>query len=90
VKVRWAPEAENDRLNIMTYIAENDPMAALRMDDLFGAAAGDLAEFPERGREGIVPGARELIPHKSYRMVYQIIEDTVWVLAVVHTSRLWP
>ena len=90
MKVRWTPEAEGDRLEIMTYIAGEDPLAAVRMDDLFASAAGGLAEFPEMGRVGIVPGTRELIPHESYRLVYEISGDTVWVLAVVHTSRLWP
>ncbi|GEM_PF-1317151 len=83
------PKRSRRRESLLTPVLD-DPMAALRMDELFGVAAGDLAEFPERGREGIVLGTRELIPRNSYRTVYQIIEDTVWVLAIVHTSRLWP
>jgi len=31
-----------------------------------------------------------LIPHESYRLVYEIEGETVWVLALVHTARLWP
>jgi plasmid stabilization system protein ParE len=60
------------------------------MDDLFGDAAADLATHPEMGRSGRIPGTRELIPHASYRLVYEIDEDTVWVLALVHTARQWP
>ena len=33
---------------------------------------------------------RELIPHESYRLVYEIERETVWVLALVHTARQWP
>jgi len=90
VKIRWTPEAENDRLNIMTYIAGDDPLAALRMDELFGESVRALINFPEMGRDGIVPGTHELFPHKAYRIVYQIDGEAIWVLAVVHTSRLWP
>jgi hypothetical protein len=31
-----------------------------------------------------------LIPHESHRMVYEIRDDTVWILALIHTARLWP
>ena len=37
-----------------------------------------------------VAGTRELIPHPSYRVVYQVEGEAVWVLAVVHTARQWP
>ena len=37
-----------------------------------------------------VPGTREVIVHKSYCLVYEIEQDTVWVLALVHTARQWP
>jgi plasmid stabilization system protein ParE len=47
------------------------------MDELFGAAVGRLAEHPLTGRPGQVPGTRELIPHESYRLVYEAQADTV-------------
>jgi plasmid stabilization system protein ParE len=53
VKVRWSPEAEDDRA-------------------------------------GRITGTREVIPHKSYCLVYEIKQETVWVLALVHTARQWP
>ncbi|WP_156500135.1 type II toxin-antitoxin system RelE/ParE family toxin [Ectothiorhodospira sp. BSL-9] len=33
---------------------------------------------------------RALIPYESYRLVYEIDDETVWVLALVHTARRWP
>lgn len=42
------------------------------------------------GRPGQIPGTRELIPHESYRLVYEVLADTVWILALVHTARPWP
>ena len=42
------------------------------------------------GRPGQIPGTRELIPHESYRLVYEVQADTVWILALAHTARLWP
>ena len=42
------------------------------------------------GRAGKVSGTREIFPHESYRLIYEIEDDTVWILTLVHTSRQWP
>lgn len=60
------------------------------MDDRFSEAVTALVDFPLSGREGLISGTRELIPHASYRLVYEIFGETVWILALVHTSREWP
>ena len=90
MRVIWTPEAEQDRTDIWNYIAADKPGAAARMDMLFSSATAKLAEHPKMGRIGMISGTRELIPHKSYRLVYEIDGDTVWVLALVHTARQWP
>jgi plasmid stabilization system protein ParE len=66
------------------------PAAAARLDSLFSEAAAELSDFPHLGKPGCIAGTRELTPHVSYRLVYEIHNDTVWVLALVHTARLWP
>ena len=78
------------RADIIDYIGQDNPLAAIRMDELFAKAAARLAEHPLLGRTGKIPGTRELIPHESYRLVYEVDGDTVWILALVHTARLWP
>jgi toxin ParE1/3/4 len=90
VKVRWTPEAKQDRLAVLDHIAEHDVAAALRIDALIGGAAARLADFPLIGHEGEVPGTRELTPHRSYRLIYEVRDDTVWILVLVHTARQWP
>ncbi|MGB3318648.1 MAG: type II toxin-antitoxin system RelE/ParE family toxin [Sphingopyxis granuli] len=90
MSVKWTPEAGQDRIEIIAYIAGDNPRAALRMDELFGDAAARLADFPHMGRTGKIAGTRELIPHENYRLVYQIEDGTVWILTLVHTSRQWP
>jgi toxin ParE1/3/4 len=90
VKVAWTPEAEQDRADILDYIAADNPQAAVRMDELFSETADRLGNFPMLGHIGRVPGTRELIPHESYRLVYEVEADTVWILALVHTARQWP
>lgn len=90
MRVIWTPEAQQDRSDIWDYIVADNPRAAIRMDRLFGNAAAGLTTHPKRGRPGNIPGTRELIPHKNYRLVYEIDQETVWILALVHAARLWP
>ena len=90
MKVVWTTEAHRDRADIWDYIATDNPRAAARIDELFSNAAAMLAEHPWLGRPGTIPGTRELIPHESYRLVYEIDDDTLWILTLVHTSRQWP
>jgi plasmid stabilization system protein ParE len=78
VKVVWTPQACRDR------------GAAERVDRIFSEAAASLTTFPNRGRRASVAGTRELIPHDSYRLIYEVVDDAVWVLAIVHTARRWP
>ncbi|MEJ2117615.1 MAG: type II toxin-antitoxin system RelE/ParE family toxin [Alphaproteobacteria bacterium] len=90
MKVIWTPEARQDRADIWDYIAPENPQAAARMDELFSNAAARLGRYPKLGRSGKIAGTREFIPHESYRLVYEIHDDTVWVLALVHTAKQWP
>ncbi len=90
MKVFWAPQAERDRADIWDHIALDSPSAAARIDLLFSEAAASLARFSERGRPGIGPGTRELQPHESYRLIYEVNGDDVWVLALIHSARHWP
>ena len=90
MNVVWTPEAEYDRALIWDTIAADNPRAAARMDALFSKAAARLAKHPKLGKPGTIAGTHELIPHKSYRLVYEIAQETVWILTLVHTAQQWP
>lgn len=92
MRVLWTPAALQDRADIVDYIAIENPRAALGIDELFSEAAARLADFPRIGKPGLISGTRELLPHQSYRLVYELDEvgETVWILTLVHTARQWP
>lgn len=90
MRVVWSLEAEADRAHIFDFIATQNPSAAVHMDSLFSEAAARLSDNPGLGRTGRVAGTRELIPHQSYCLVYEIEQNAVWILALVHTARQWP
>ncbi|SER13049.1 addiction module toxin, RelE/StbE family [Rosenbergiella nectarea] len=92
MKVRWVPEALDDRIAIWDYLAERNPLAAAEMDQRFSESANLLTEQPLMGAAGKIAGTRELIPHDHYRLVYQLDEktDTVWIVTLINTARCWP
>ncbi len=92
MKVRWTSQAEQDRADILTYIAGDNVRTAIAMDELFGSAAARLVNFPMLGKHGQIAGTRELIAHEDYRLIYEVVEadDTVWVLTLIHTARQCP
>ncbi len=84
--------ANQDRVDIVDFIATDNPLVAIKIDKLLGDSSAQLAHCPMLGRTGDIPGTRELIPHASYRIVYEVDEQAgiVWVMAIVHTARCWP
>ncbi len=46
MKVRWTPEAEDDRAQIFDYIVADSPRAAVKMDEIFSKSAARLADHP--------------------------------------------
>jgi addiction module RelE/StbE family toxin len=90
MKVIWTQKATQDRHEIIDYIAADNINAALKLDQLFENAADKLTEQPRMGKKGQIKDTRELIPHKSYRMVYQIEAETVSILTLIRTAKPWP
>jgi len=77
MKVFWATAAQRDRADIFDCISQDSPLAAIRMDELFADAAARLADHPRLGKAGLIPGTRELIPHESDRLVYEVQGEKV-------------
>ncbi len=90
MRIVWTPEALQDREDIWDLIVSDNPKAAIRMDELFSNAVSRLTDFPLLSQTGKILGTRELIPHESYRIVYEIQQETLWILALIHTARHWP
>jgi toxin ParE1/3/4 len=90
VRLVWSAPALWDRASIYDYIEVNNPQAAAKLDARFSEVADRLCRHPDMGRPGRVSGTREFVAHPRYVLVYEWAEDTVHVLAIVHTSRRWP
>ncbi len=85
----WSPHALDDIERIAEYIARDSEFYAATVAQRLFEAPLKLLEFPRLGR--IVPETnteliRELFVHE-YRLLYEIRETAVHVLAVVHGRR---
>lgn len=92
MKVVWRPMAEADRESIFDYIAQDNPSAALELDEEFQAKADHAAQNPKLYKPGRVRGTREIVVRPNYVMVYRVEEDggTLTVLRVLHAAQKWP
>ncbi len=87
--VIWTPGARDDLDEIITYIAKDSLPSALAFLEEALQTAESLATLSERGR--VVPELNDPIVRelfiKRYRLLYEIHEQEVHVLAVLHAAR---
>jgi addiction module RelE/StbE family toxin len=92
--VRFLEEALDDLEEIVLYIANDNPAAALSMHDKIVEKATNLSTFPKLGR--LVPDKKmseagfRMLVIKPYLLFYRLIEDTVYIYRVVHGARNYP
>jgi len=75
---------------IYDYLASKNPIAAAEIDALISAAASQLSRNPSSGKVGRVSGIREWVIHHFYLLIYEVKNDLLIILAVVHSRRQWP
>ena len=91
MRVRWTRRAGANLDREKAYIAAFDPAAATRTATRIVEAVEHLAQHPESGRPGRVPGTRELVVSGTpYIVPYRVQGNTVQILRVLHGARKWP
>jgi toxin ParE1/3/4 len=90
VKVQFTPSGRIQFLSAISYIARNNPQAAVRFRKKAERVLRRLSRFPESGR--LIPDFpdlpfRELIV-SPYRFFYRREGESVWVVACWHGARL--
>ena len=89
-ELRWRPLALTDREAIATYIAQDNPKAAIALDLEFEAKAESARLRPKLYKPGRVKDTREIVVRPNYLMVYRITGNLVEVLRVLHATQQWP
>ncbi len=90
MRIEWSEQALQDVGEIRGFIGRDAPIFAELFLDRIIEALEQLAAFPESGRvvpEFARPALREVI-RGSYRIVYHVRRDAVYIVTVFHTARL--
>lgn len=91
MRLEWSRFALEDRDQIFDYIEQDNPRAAVVVDDRIREQAEALVKFPESGRPGRIEGTRELVIVRTpYIATYRIQDRTVRILRVLHSAQHWP
>ena len=90
VEVRWTDQAAEDVQSIHDFIGRSSPRYALLVAERLVGAVERLEALPHSGR--MVPEfnddrLREVI-WGNYRIIYQLLDDTVEVLTIYHGARI--
>ena len=88
-QVRWGEPAREDLFQAAAYIARESAHYADALLEAAGDAGRSLSFFPERGRRVLQIADAQVreIYVQSYRLIYEVQEETVDVLAFVHAAR---
>jgi toxin ParE1/3/4 len=79
----------DDRERIFDFIEQDDPRAAIAVDERIATQVLVLLQFPEGGRPGRFEGTRELIIRRTpYIVAYRVRDDCVRILRILHSAQL--
>lgn len=90
MRVVWRSAAIRDRGRIFDFIAQDNPQAALDLDEEIETKGGRLADHPKLYRPGRIKGTREMVVRPNYIVVYALAGDQVQILRVLHAAQQWP
>ncbi|RMW98760.1 type II toxin-antitoxin system RelE/ParE family toxin [Allofranklinella schreckenbergeri] len=86
----WTEAARADLLGIVSYVAERNPAAAMRLGRAIEESTWPLPEHPHLFRPGRVPGTREIVADSNYIVVYRIGLRHIEILRVLHARQEYP
>ncbi|MGJ7557702.1 type II toxin-antitoxin system RelE/ParE family toxin [Variovorax sp. RB3P1] len=91
MRLEWSQWAMDDRERIFDFIEQDDPRAAIAVDERIATQVLVLVRFPEGGRPGRIEGTRELVVRRTpYIVAYRVEKDCIRVLRILHSAQLWP
>ena len=90
-EVIWAPSALRDVEDIAKFISRDSPEQAALFIERLIEKTDPLTKYPFSGR--IIPeigreNTREII-YGSYRIMYFIESEEIWITGIIHGARDW-
>jgi toxin ParE1/3/4 len=90
--IEWSAHAVADLQAISEYIERDRNLeTANRVARTIYETIQSLRTMPHRGRSGRIENTRELVmPGLPYLVIYQVSENLVLILNIVHGAQKWP
>lgn len=89
MKLRWSERAGQDRRDTRTRVALENLPDAIELDNGITQKAERLVRHPFIGRPGRLSGTREFVVHSNYILLYDVTEDSVRILRLLHARQQW-
>ncbi len=90
LRIVWTAEAHSDLLDIVRYIAERNPSAAVRLGRAIEQSTWPLPQNPYLfKRSERIEGCREIVVHQNYILIYRV-REVIEVLRVLHARQQFP
>ena len=89
-RLEWRPLAEADLMDILDYIGQDNPDAAVELVQKIHEKTEGLRTRPTLYRAGRVRGTREMIVHRNYIVFFKVNDEAVTILRVKHARQQWP
>ena len=92
MRIEWSAHALADLKSISEYIEQDRNLeTANRVTRTIYDAVQSLRRLPYRGRYGRLENTRELVVSGlPWIAVYQVLQDRVLVLNILHGAQKWP
>lgn len=91
MKIKLTKLAAQDLQSTKDYISQDKPNAALTVMKRIIEAIENIVTLPSMGRAGRVPHTKELVVSGTpLIIVYQVKQDILYIVRIIHTARKWP
>lgn len=92
MRIEWSLHALSDLQAISEYLEQDRSLeTANRISRSIYDAVQSLRTMPRRGRQGRLENTRELVVSSlPYLVVYQVFEERLLILNIVHGAQRWP
>ena len=88
--INWTKRAVRNLESVLDYIARDNELAAIKFRDFIIDKVAVLEQRPHMGRTCDVQGARELVIHENYIVVYRVRNESLEILRIRHARRKFP
>lgn len=91
MRIVWTTLASDDLEQIADFLQQKNIFRASELVRRIYDSVSTLRKFPYTGRPGKKSGTRELVTSGlPYIVVYEVFEDRVRVLRILHGAQRWP